>query len=423
MEDPDPPLPLNESDWLRVTGQTVLGEDPSVARVTQLQLSAALALKTNVGTSNDLQAQIEAITLVADADRTSTSAYLSNKADKSNTYTKMEVDTVMSDKMNTADFNTLVHPLMSSWLTQYINTNPNSWVNLRTLLQYYPLTYSTWTSPTHEFVARSTDTNLRTWKKVTDTLYTTTLYNWYAGFNPEYTLLTETATLPYAFKKGNMLNGANLYSIYSSATNTWANKGSMFIVYSWVTAPETNRILATSLGNTNANGITVNATGPRCRWTRGEFAISLEAGGESVFTGPPVVDTAIDTPYIQGLSWDFTINPPRFCWVNQRYAVEHFGPNEPNETLEITESGLIPTPGTSWNLPYTAYHAAESRPATTSLFGLTQTGSTSMCFHYIGKWTSYMDMEQMRTVHMRLLQRYCVPPYPATNYLLADTVP
>jgi hypothetical protein len=374
---------------------------------TKSEVDTALAGKQAIGS------YLVAADIIDKANTSDVTTALATKADQSTTYTKEEVDTQLGLKVNMAEFNTLVQPYISTWLTVYINTNPNSWVNLRTLLQYYPLTYSTWTVPEHEYVARSTETNLRMWKRITDGSFNVSGIQWNSASTSAYALLTETAVVPYGFRKNS--------NIYGTSYNVWNNKGSLFLVYSWITTPVAGRVLATSLGNSGTGSIN---TGARCRWTRSHFAISLEAGGETVFDGLPVVDTEIDTPYIQGLSWDFTVNPPRFCLINQRYVIEHFGPNEPNEMLEMTDTGLIPTFGTSWNIPYTAYHASDTRTANFSLFDFIQTTGTPLRVHYVARWQStYMNTEQMRTVHMRLLQRYCVPPFPAINYRLQDVVP
>lgn len=325
------------------------------------------------------------------------------------------LETELDQKMNVADFDVRVNPFISNWLTTYINASPTSWVNLRTLLQYYPLTYSTWTSPVDEFVARSTEHNGRTWKRIIDTT------NNPNSFPSLHSLVTShfvgrdaTDTRPYAIQR--IANA----STYGTMGINWSNRGTVFVVYSWSATPVSDRIVWNSIGNTGTN---INNTGAQCRLTRGSFTINLEAGGTASFPGPPVVDTDVGVPYVLGFSWDFTVNPPRFCWVNHRYAIEHIGPNEPTELLQITDTGLIPTPATSWNIPYTAFHANSSRPATLAMWGTIQAPGTTVDMHWVGRWTTHMDMEQARTVHMRLLQRYCVPPFPALNYQLQDDVP
>lgn len=324
--------------------------------------------------------------------------------------------TALEEKMDTAEFDVRVNPFISNWLTTYINTNPNSWVTLRTLLQYYPLTYSTWTSPVNEYVARPGESNARTWKQITDaTNNNNTLPSLHSANIAALAAVGATATKPYAFQR----NGGGTNNTYATFFQ-WYNKGTFFWVYSWPAAPAANRMFANTLGNT---GTGISDGGARCRLTRTQFTISLEAGGHAVYNGPPVADTEINVPYVMGFSWDFTIDPPRFCWINQRYAIEHIGPNEPTELLEITDTALIPTPATSWNIPYTAYHASASRGATLAFFGTTQAPEAAVHWHWFGRWNTYMDMEQARTVHMRLIQRYCVPPFPTTNYRLQDNLP
>jgi hypothetical protein len=320
----------------------------------------------------------------------------------------MEVDTLLSDKITQTQMTTLVQPFMSNWLTLYINANPSSWVALRTLLQYYPLTYSTWSAPTYEWVAKPTAYAARLWTNL----------NGANGLNCSSTnhlsQQVATATAPYAFRRY-----ANTNTLISfNTTPPWQEKGTWFMVYSWVATEATTKILISTYGNTGTNMVN---TGPRMQLTRSQFGYTNDAGVFVTESGLPVVDDVVGVPNIYGFSWDWTINPPRFCMINTRYAIEHYGPNEPNELQEITPSGILFTPGTSWNIPYVPAQNSAIRTSTCAFFGSTQTPGQAVDFHYVGQWNQvYFDINGMRTLHMRLLERYTISPFEPTNLRLSE---
>jgi uncharacterized membrane protein len=325
-----------------------------------------------------------------------------------NVYSAMEVDTLLSDKITQTQMTTLVQPFMSNWLTLYINANPSSWVAIRTLLQYYPLTYSTWSAPTYEWVAKPTAYAARLWTNL----------NGANGLNCSSTnhlsQQVATATAPYAFRR---TANVNTYIAFNT-TPAWQEKGTWFLVYSWVATEATTKILISNYANT---GTGVVNTGPRMQLTRSQFGYTNDAGVFVPETGLPVVDDVVGVPNIYGFSWDWTINPPRFCMINTRYAIEHFGPNEPNELQEITPSGILFTPGTSWNIPYVPAQNSAIRTSTCAFFGSTQTPGQAVDIHYVGQWNQvYFDINQMRTLHMRLLERYTISPFEPTNLRLSE---
>jgi hypothetical protein len=401
-------------------------------QLTPLALKTDLnSLSTTVNTKANLTALADYVKTVDLPAMPDLSGYaltttVNSKAEKTYVDTQLALkanQTALADYVTGTDFNTRVNPYISNWLTTYINANPNSWVSLRTLLQYYPLTYAMWTSPTHEFVARDGERNGDVWKRFSDTGYTGSSSLCCANGYNVFSTVTATTTKPIAFrKKTHQFTGDAMIHRGMAIRN----KGTIFVVYSWVTSPEASRIIFTGTGNTNnintPTGANIgNDTGPRFRLTRDQFILALEAGGTSTFSGPPVVDTEIGMPYILGFSWDFSLNPPRFIWINNRYAIEHLGPSTETERLEITDTGLIPTVVTSWNIPYSAWNATTTRTAVYNWFGTTVNSGTAVDCHNIGHWdNTYMSMEQMRTIHIRLLQRYCVPPFPASNYRLSD---
>lgn len=284
---------------------------------------------------------------------------------------------------------------MAEWLTTYINANPNSWVNLRTLLQYYPLTFSGYTYPPQEFVAIGTIEPFGTpWVSQSAV---GVVRSGSEDANPR-----TTETRPFGF----WTRAAGTITHREGADGGgWPNKGTRFIVYSWDGIP-------TDPAQTIFHQ---SGSGPRCTLTRSTLIVSLELGGTMTYPGPPHPDTEINQPYILGLSWDFTINPPRVCWITHDHAIEHLGPNEPTELLHITPTGLVPTAVTSMDLPYTAYHASESRPGDITLLS----GGPPRIIHYYAFWPQvYMGMEEARTVHMRLMHRYCTPPFEEPNLRL-----
>lgn len=308
----------------------------------------------------------------------------------------------VNNKVNMGD--TLTRSELSDWLTNYINANPNTWVNLRTLLQYYPITFVFFNfPPTREWLPRAeymvphstppVAGAVWQWNNTTNDRPVTTQNT------IEYGLLSPPTTgVPAGFSKQN----GHRWSILNQY---WQNKGTFFLVYSW-----TNTV-----GNTLIN-CSHGTPLPRLLLTRNNLEIIAES--TNTYVSPSKSDTGLDTPYIMGISWDFTITPPRVLWMNHNRAVEHIGPNEPTEILELDNPlGLVGTPTTSMNLPYSATLAAASRTGANSLtfFGTkanSTTGGPACKIHYFAQWDNLlMTMDQARTVHIRLLQRYCTPPF------------
>ena len=382
---------VRSEDLLRIQGQNQLS-DPSVTKVSVQELDDRLAILQ--------QTMAIAPTNIPEDWRT---------ANPGKTYGDWlneiigNLTLLVNNKVNSADFNTQVQPFISQWLTTYINANPNTWVNIRTVLQYYPLTYTFFNfPPTKEWLPRAeymvpnanAPDAISQWKDTSNSAN----YMYFGNNSSEWGFLRPATTgVPVGFLK---INAARFFmqNIF------WPNKGTFFMVYSWTTAPNPSILI-------NASHAAGTA---RMLLTRTNFQVIAES--TMTFNGPNTPDTELDTPYIVGMSWDYTISPPRTLWITHNRAIEHIGPNEPTEVLELDNPlGLVGTPTTSMNLPYSPMMASTARGTNNvTLFG-TKTalaGGNECKVHYFGQWTDLrMTMDQARTVHLRLMERYCTPPF------------
>lgn len=196
----------------------------------------------------------------------------------------------------------------------------------------------------------------------------------------------------------------------------WPNKGTIFLVYSWVTAPTalTAFVLTRNLE-------AVQET-PNYIWARQELA-QYASGVTYKYASPQTyADSALRTPYVVGLSWDHTVNPPRITFCDAQAIAEH----RYNASIGQDESVRLDygSPNTQGaEIARVKGHATvyddtllkESTNQGNRMSVLSRPKDTTYpdrIVHYMGIWRhTYMNWEMMTHVRERLRQRYCVGPF------------
>lgn len=195
----------------------------------------------------------------------------------------------------------------------------------------------------------------------------------------------------------------------------WPNKGTMFLVYTWVTAPTAVSLLISSRTSPG----TVH---PNYHWSRRDFQQFTSSSSYTYNSPQTYADSVVRTPYVVGLSWDNTVNPPRITVCDPQAIAEHrfnasIGQDEsvrldygsPNQQgaeiarvkghATVFDADLLIEPTNQGNRL-----TVMGRPSDAS--------NPDRIVHYLGIWrNTYMNWEMMTHVRERLRQRYCVGPF------------
>lgn len=297
--------------------------------------------------------------------------------------------------------NTFRRGELVTWLSNYLNTNPNSWELLRQALIYaYAL------PPTAvlqaEFLPRldrfdaGAGSTVTTWTNTNPAAGSMTI--------PSLPLQDFTATVP----PGVVKSGTVAPHVFGAP---FGLRGTYFLVYSWTTA----------VANATASHLLSyvgSAAAVRPQWylTRSAFFVAIDSAGATLnVPGPPNTDTQLNTPYVRGVSFDFTVTPPRLAIANHSHIDQHIG--NPTTSTRYTVSTDPDAPNistiTGTNIPtWVDLLGTSAIPlAIGGPYQNTAAHTTTLRIHYLGVWNEHLSVEDMYAVHTILRARFCTAPF------------
>lgn len=285
-------------------------------------------------------------------------------------------------------------------------------------------------TPTHEWIVRPSQLTLYNTDSVqawTDVVTGTVAIGIGTG-PPEAKYVPATASLPAGVRKpvGVLFNN----SLF------WTPKGSVVMIHSFPV--DQTGMTSTFMSSRNFETFRPN---PNFIFGRGSF-VAYHSGGQYIWALPGIESPPLlNKVYIVGLSWDFTITPPRITSMTHGRIDEWQGPVPPTNTA--TSYHIVPTENnTGYPSGVVELLRTEADLNTTTSTGLNSTntnGAAALTFygrrneapnvdvvcHYIGLWQNvYLTRDDMWTIRERMRQRYeNVGMFSQGSYGVNDTLP
>lgn len=247
------------------------------------------------------------------------------------------------------------------------------------------------TTPTHEWIAHPDYY----------TMSGSTITEWIDAQNPTNKIVSSTYTVeapssvrPPGVRKG---TGEMITGAFHRAKCTW------FLVYSWPSTPGTDAPLVSTRGS-------VGQQKPDTMLYRQGWQWGYNTTNVLYNLPTPLTDTGVGVPYIVGVTWDFTVNPPVFTFIQDGRITRHEGSTTSlrinvNDTLDdITVDKITGVVGT-----FNVQNASNSTSIVTILgrFGGTGLSQPDGIVHHIGIWQDvYMSLGEVYACYHRLAQRY-----------------